>query len=690
MSRPPRQRQHQRQRNHKILIIMKNQLSTLVHIFISTCLICTAAADPFDVLNPRFSGTSQSLHGVTFGNGAYVAVGDNGTILYSTDSITWIPEASGTTNRLNGVKYGANAFVAVGDASTILNSSDGITWSQCSSPVTNKLSAIAYGLGRYVAVGTSGIVVTSTNGVNWNSINTGAPFNFNGVDFFSSFVLVGDSGTIMTSSDGLAWTLRFSGTFSRLNAVSVYHSYQTYSMVAVGDSGLAETSPDGINWTVQTSGTSANLLAATLGASPRFGIVGQGGVFLTVSLDGSSWAFHTSNTSSNLNGILYARGNFLAVGDSGLIQAAIPWLPRDSGTAQPLAAITYGGGSFVAVGGTVNVISTNAIVRSVNGKDWVTVHTGTEGALYGITYGANGYVAVGGLGAVLTSSNGLNWSSQIIGTTANTYYGVASGNGVYVVVGVEPNPFPPFIGTAPVAYRSTDGVNWAGPYVLSAPNGITFANNIFVAVGSGPHIATSPDGITWTTQSSGLWQDLRAVAYGNGIFIAIGNAYATSIDGTNWAPTSNAIIGTSIAYGDEGFIASNGDPQPSWTTTPDGTNWTVRGFDGPGLGGYSPSAPTEGVAFGNGSYVLVGNGISQSAPANPQAMPLLSGQLISQGFRLSAIAQPNYSYRIQSCTNLASSNWRDVFTYTSTQAVTSYIDTDATNRPSLFYRIKTP
>jgi hypothetical protein len=87
---------------------------------------------------------------------------------------------------------------------------------------------------------------------------------------------------------------------------------------------------------------------------------------------------------------------------------------------------------------------------------------------------------------------------------------------------------------------------------------------------------------------------------------------------------------------------------------------------------------------------VAGSGISRSIPTNSQAMPLLSGQAMNQGFKLSAIAQPSYSYRIQSSTNLASANWSNAFIFTSTQAVTSFIDTDATNSPSRFYRIKTP
>src|SRR6266481_841101 len=102
------------------------------------------ASDPFETFNSRFSGTSNTLHGASFGAGRYVAVGDRGSILSSTDTITWIPRMSGTTNRLNGVRYGASGFVAVGDRGTILNSVDGVSWASISPPVTNALCSVGY------------------------------------------------------------------------------------------------------------------------------------------------------------------------------------------------------------------------------------------------------------------------------------------------------------------------------------------------------------------------------------------------------------------------------------------------------------------------------------------------------------------------------------------------------------------
>jgi hypothetical protein len=669
---------------------MKNYLPSLIILLASA--VCTLASDQFDLLAPRFSGTYQGLHSVTFGNGAYVAVGENGTILYSADSVTWIPESSGVTNRLNGVKYGTNGFVAVGDASTVLQSVDGITWNQRSSPVSVNLSAVTYGWGRYVAVGASGVIVTSTNGINWASINTGAPYNFNGVDCQNIFVLVGDSGTIMTSPDGLAWTLRFSGTFSRLNAISIHsQNSSTYNMTAVGDSGAVLTTTDGITWTVVTSGTSSNLLAvANDGNSPaRFGIVGQGGVFITGT--GAVWNSQYNSAVTNLYGIVYAHGNFVAVGSAGLIQAAIPWLPRNSGTLQSLNAITFGGGYFMTAGGTPQ--NTNIILRSPNGEDWSPVYTGTEGTINGLAYGTNGYVAVGALGVILTSRDGLSWTSQNIGPTTYAFYSVTFGSGIYTAIGASYSISGPFTIYSPTAYRSTDGINWTGPYSLNLSQrcgAVGFGANLFVAVGVSGGIATSPDGINWTARDSGVSSyPLNSVAYGNGIYLAVGNLYySVSPDGTNWTASRYSGSGACVAYGDQGFVIANGGPPvPTLFTTPDGTNWTLRAFDG----------ASGAIAFGAGTYVIAGgsqyassfNTISQSVPTNSQAAPLLAGQCVSQGFKLSAIAQPNYAYRIQCRTNCALANWVDKYDFTSTQAITSFIDTN-TMSSSCFYRIVTP
>ena len=52
---------------------------------------------------------------------------------------------------------------------------------------------------------------------------------------------------------------------------------------------------------------------------------------------------------------------------------------------------------------------------------------------------------------------------------------------------------------------------------------VTFAQGQFVAVGEEGYVATSANGITWTEQTSYCEQNLRAVAYQDNRFIAVGN-----------------------------------------------------------------------------------------------------------------------------------------------------------------------
>ena len=49
--------------------------------------------------------TTQNLNAVTYGNDTFVAVGNTGTILTSSDGTTWDNRTSGTAWRLNGVTY---------------------------------------------------------------------------------------------------------------------------------------------------------------------------------------------------------------------------------------------------------------------------------------------------------------------------------------------------------------------------------------------------------------------------------------------------------------------------------------------------------------------------------------------------------------------------------------------------------
>ncbi|MBS7698611.1 hypothetical protein [Chelatococcus sp. YT9] len=96
---------------------------------------------------------------------------------------------------------------------------------------------------------------------------------------------------------------------------------------------------------------------------------------------------------------------------------------------------------------------------------------------------------------------------------------------------------PVIVAGAPSNYivRSEDGVNWSAVY-NSGSSGqyiqqIIWAGGMFVAVSYGGGIITSPDGTNWTQRIGG---NFYSVAYGNGMFIAMGEVYYSSPDGITW------------------------------------------------------------------------------------------------------------------------------------------------------------
>ena len=67
-------------------------------------------------------GDSDDKVTVSTTNGLFVTVGNVGSILTSSDGISWTERTSGTTKNLYGVTYGGGLLVAVGDNGTIVTS----------------------------------------------------------------------------------------------------------------------------------------------------------------------------------------------------------------------------------------------------------------------------------------------------------------------------------------------------------------------------------------------------------------------------------------------------------------------------------------------------------------------------------------------------------------------------------------
>ena len=164
----------------------------------------------------------------------------------------------------------------------------------------------------------------------------------------------------------------------------------------------------------------------------------------------------------------------------------------------------------------------------------------------------------------------------------------------------------PGLGAAPfdsawVARSTPENNSW---------NSIAYGNNIFVAVGeTNPNrVMTSPDGFTWTARPAAALNFWSSVTFGAGIFVAVsatgtGNRVMTSPDGITWAIKVSAADSTwtEVRYGAGRFVAvaSAGAVRAMYSL--DGTTWVS-----------SASLASEtwiAAAYGNGLFVAVGTNV---------------------------------------------------------------------------------
>ena len=146
------------------------------------------------------------LRDVIYAEGKFVAVGNGGGVLYSADGITWYQATlpSGYGRDLFGVSYGNGRFVAVGDEGPnqggALTSSDGIVWEQFRTGA-GQLNGITFGNGKFVAVGTGGTILSSDTGARWvRAGDVPTSEHLNGVTFGGrKFIAVGQNGTLLKS-----------------------------------------------------------------------------------------------------------------------------------------------------------------------------------------------------------------------------------------------------------------------------------------------------------------------------------------------------------------------------------------------------------------------------------------------------------------------------------------------------------
>jgi uncharacterized delta-60 repeat protein len=267
------------------------------------------------------SPTQQDLWGACYGEYGFAAVGTNGTILTSKDGVSWTSRVSGVTVWLVGVTWGqwvlipvtsqgttayvpSGGYVAVGDQGTIITSVDSVNWTVQATGGA-RLDGVAYGGGLYLAVGEGGAIATSADGTHWTTGSAGVTGWLRGVVYDSSskrFIVTGEGGIILATTDGMKFSAITSGTTSDIEAVAVGGSPQQF--LADGSAGYLADSGDAMTWTAGApTGTTHFRGCAIIGNT---GVaVGSAGAISTTNLGQIGWQPAVATTSADLNSVAF-------------------------------------------------------------------------------------------------------------------------------------------------------------------------------------------------------------------------------------------------------------------------------------------------------------------------------------------------------------------------------------------------
>lgn len=473
--------------------------------------IIRSTDDGFSWTSGYYSENPSTFLAICASNSMFVLVGEG--IMTSPTGVTWTTRTSGTVETLYNVAYLNSLYIAVGTNGTIVTSADAITWTVRSTPSevsSRRLIAVAASGSTFVAIAITGEVITSTNGTSWTYATTLSSFELFGICYDgNSFVIVAYNTTVFTSTDGASWTthasnpeLAWAGAFSQF---ADCRAFGTRAM-AYGYGTLAYSDDHGVTWTNVLQGYNR---------TPRINQMWQGDTQLLAL--GTFFGDYELPIASTDNGSTWD-----------IIDLDRPFAQFAAGEAQFAYAKYY-------------YMRDRALICSSDGVTWNSTGWCFTDDIKHVCYDGSTYVAVGDNGLILSSIDGTTWTwvqwSEAAEFTASidgalmTVTAVASGT---LKVGQDID-WGGFLNTRIAAYGTGNG--GTGTYLVS------------------PGTTLSSTTITVRLRPNTALPHLSHVAFGNGIFVAVGNflgqGIMSSTDGTTWITQVNptAFVGTGSISG---------------------------------------------------------------------------------------------------------------------------------------------
>ena len=260
------------------------------------------------------SGTDQTLRSITWVPPYFIAAGDNGTILISTNGINWTIENLPSQHTMTAVGYTPPDAYVIGSGGSIFYSHNYNSWSEIKTETDVNLFDLCMNSQHRIIIGASGTILFSTDGQEWKIITS--PINawlYGITQFKSNYYIVGSSGTMIGGKDGKHWVEKNSGTQENLLAIDT----SSNQLIAVGYNGTIITSSNGNIWIKQITNVT-NHLIGTAYTGDEIIVVGEHGCIL-FSTDGESWKVQTPPTDNDLYDIAWSGSLLVAVGEKGTI-----------------------------------------------------------------------------------------------------------------------------------------------------------------------------------------------------------------------------------------------------------------------------------------------------------------------------------------------------------------------------------
>lgn len=295
----------------------------------ATCTITPPASCATNWIS-RDAAAQNTWNGVTYGNGLFVAVSQDGAqrVMTSPDGITWT-ERNAPARSWAQVMYDNGLFVAVAP-DAVMTSPNGIAWTLQTVPALGGTgwNEVTYGNGLFVGVGSDAVgnrrAMTSPDGVTWVLRNlpgsASATKLTRSVTFGEGLFVALTQADVITSPDGINWTIRdiadnvFWASVTYGNGQFVIHGVQNPGNDIM-------TSPDGITWTMR-AGIPSYLASMKKGyGSGLFVIPIMQPVptnhDVAVSTDGITWTYYDTPENNSWMDIAYGNNTFVGVAGLG-------------------------------------------------------------------------------------------------------------------------------------------------------------------------------------------------------------------------------------------------------------------------------------------------------------------------------------------------------------------------------------